>query len=324
MSLATTDLVEMYRLMLLTRRFEEKSAIWFQAGRIREMPHSSIGQEAIGVGACYGLRPDDYVMPSLRTRAALFTRGWDLNEMVSTMCAKATGISGGRNSSHHAGIPEKGILLGSGIVGASIAVATGAALGLKFRGSDAVVVDFFGDGASNRGDFHEALNMAGLYKLPIVYVCENNGWAETMPIESQMAVQDIAIRAKSYGFPGVIVDGNDVVEVHMVVSDAVARARVGEGPTLIEAKTARICGHCEDPLFIQEAWRPGQDKDEARARDPLPRFASYLQSRELLGTPAMEEMDRQIAADLARALLYAEACPDPSLEDAENGVYAVG
>ena len=322
MELSDKDLLEMYRLVALTRRFEENACLWKRRGDILEIPHSSIGQEAIGIGACYGLRPDDWVMPSLRTRGAFFARGADLKDVLATMCAKKNGYSAGRETSHHAGIPEIGVLVGSGVVGASIAVAVGAALGLKYRGSDAVVVDFFGDGASNRGDFHEGLNLAAVQRLPIAFVCENNFYAMSVPHHSEMAIDDIAVRARSYGFPGVVVDGNDVLTVHEAAQEAVARARRGEGPTLIECKTYRWRPHCEVPALEEEPWRPATEIAEWRQKDPLQRLEKLLLDRRLLTEDRIEAIKAQIQASLDEALEYAHSSPDPLPEEGIEGIYA--
>ncbi len=322
MELSDKDLLEMYRLVVLTRLFEENVCLWKRQGHILEIPHSSIGQEAIGIGACYGLRSDDWVMPSLRTRGAFFVRGAELKDVLATMCARKNGYSGGRETSHHAGIPQLGILVGSGVVGASIAVAVGAALGLQYRGSDAVVVDFFGDGASNRGDFHEGLNLAGVQQLPIVFVCENNLYAMSVPHHIEMAIDDIAVRAQGYGFPGVVVDGNDVLTVHQAVQEAVARARSGEGPTLIECKTYRWRAHCEVPALEEEPWRAPAEMNAWRKKDPLTRLEMLLLERQHLNEEKIAELKEQIQASLDEALEYARSSPEPQPEEGLEGIYA--
>ena len=319
--LIASDLVAMYRLLLLTRRFEDRACLWNRRGEVFETPHSSIGQEAIAVGACFGLRDDDWVMPSLRTRGAFFARGADIKDVVATMCGKRNGYSFGHETSHHAGIPELGILVGSGVVGGSIAVATGAALGLKYRGSDSVVVDFFGDGAASRGDFHESLNLAGVSRLPIVFVCENNLYAMSVPRERQTAAEDIATRAQGYGFPGYIVDGNDVLAVHEAVHGAVNRARSGDGPTLLECKTYRMRPHCEIPSMESEPWRAPEEVEAWRERDPLSRFARILIDRGTLSSESIDTMDGEIQTSLDEALEYAKQSPDPLPEDALTGIY---
>ena len=322
MELSDKDLLEMHRLLVLTRRFEENACLWKRRDDILEIPHSSIGQEAIAIGACYGLRTDDWVMPSLRTRGAFFARGADLKDVLATMCAKKNGYSGGRETSHHAGIPEIGILAGSGVVGASIAVAVGAALGLKYCQSDAIVMDFFGDGASCRGDFHEGLNLAGVQQLPIVFVCENNLYAMSVPHQSQMAIDDIAVRAQGYGFPGVVVNGNDVLAVHETVQEAVTRARRGEGPTLIECKTYRWRSHCEVPALESEPWRPQAEIDEWEQKDPLRRLEKLLLDRQLLTKEKIKAINAQIQDSLDEALAYSHSSPNPLPEEGIEGIYA--
>ena len=321
MRLSSEDLLAMYRLLVLTRRFEEKARSWNRRGETLEVPHASIGQEAIGVGACYGLRADDWIMPSLRTRGAFFTKGAELKDIVATMCGKKNGYSAGHETSHHAGIPKLGILVGSGVVGASISVAVGSAMGIRYKGSDSVVVDFFGDGASNRGDFHESLNLVGVYKLPIVFVCENNLYAMSVPHDRQMAIDDIAIRAQSYGFPGLVVDGNDVIAIHDAVQEAVARARERQGPSLIECKTYRFRPHCEIPSMESEPWRPQKEVEAWKQRDPLIRFEKLLLGREVLTLESITKIDAQIQASLEEALIYAKQSPDPLPHEAVEGVY---
>jgi TPP-dependent pyruvate/acetoin dehydrogenase alpha subunit len=321
MELASQDLIEMYRLMILTRRFEERTIEWYQEGRIPETIHSSIGQEAIGVGACYGLRRDDQVLPSLRTRAAFFAKGVPVRDVLASMCARETSLSRGKDTSHHAAAPEYGVLVGSHVVGSSIPVAVGAALAMKLRKTDLATLCFFGDGASNRGDFHEGLNMAGANRLPIVFVCENNLYAMSVPVEWAMAIEDIAARASSYGFPGVVVDGNDVRVVHEAAAKAVRRARAGEGPTLIECKTYRLRNHVELPLF-EEPWRPSEEIIYWKEKDPIKRLRRQLVGEMILTEELDEEIRAGVEAELEQAMRYAEESPFPEGSEALQDVYA--
>jgi TPP-dependent pyruvate/acetoin dehydrogenase alpha subunit len=247
------DLKEMYRLMLLDRRFSEHVLRWYKEGRCPTGLHPNIGQEAIGVGVCYGLRREDWVIPSLRTSCVFWTRGVTPLQQLNAMFGNAASISRGKETAHHATYPQHGILPGTAIVGGSIPVAVGAALALRMQGTDNVVVDLFGDGASNRGDFHEALNLAAVLKAPVVFVCENNLYAQMVPSQMGMAVSDIADRAIGYGMPGRTVDGQDVLAVYDATQEAVARARRGEGPTLLECKTYRFLPHY--PIFAEDRPR---------------------------------------------------------------------
>jgi pyruvate dehydrogenase E1 component alpha subunit len=252
----------------------------------------------------------------------MFARGVPLNEMVATMAAKANGFSGGRETSHHAGVPECGVVVGSGIVGSSIAIATGVGLGLKVRGSDAVVVDFFGDGAASRGDFHEAINMAAVMKLPVIYVCENNLYALATPIARQTGNEDIYMRAAGYGIPGLKVDGNDVLAVYEATQAAIQRARAGGGPTLIECKTYRWRGHCEVPSLQKEPWRPNEEVAAWRQRCPIRRLRELILERGAANEQRLGEMETRIERELVEAIAFAAQSPDPMPEDALHGVYA--
>ena len=224
--LTPEDLVEMYRLMLMGRRFTERALSLYEEGRLPTALHPSVGQEAVGVGACYGLRPGDWVLPALRTTEAFWTRGVTAEQMLD--------ISGGKESFHHCGYPRLGILAGSAIVGAQFPVAVGAALGLQMGGRDNVMVCFFGDGAAARGDFHEGLNLAALRRAPVVFVCENNLYFQTAPGSAGLPIEDVADRASSYGIPGLVVDGQDVLAVYDAAQEAIGRARGGEGPSGVQ------------------------------------------------------------------------------------------
>jgi len=318
MELSPKDLVEMYRLMLVDRRFTEHVLRWYEEGRISQGMHPNIGQEAVGVGACYGLTPKDWVIPSLRTSNAYWVRGVTLLQQINAMFGNAESISRGKETAHHATYTQHGILPGTGIVGGSIPVAVGAALALRMQGTDAVVLDFFGDGASNRGDFHEALNMAALYRAPVIFVCENNLYGQTVAGRSAMAITNIADRAIGYGLPGQIVDGQDVLAVFEATQAAVARARKGGGPTLLECKTYRFLAHY--PIFEED--RPPDEISEWLERDPLAIHGGRLEEDGLLDKAAIEEMDQAILQELDEAILQAEKTPLPDPEGVFQSVYA--
>ncbi len=318
--LGAKDLVQMYRWLVLIRAFEDRVGELWTQGAIQESPHGSQGQEAIAVGACYGLRKQDQVMPSLRTRGAFFVKGVSLRTQMAGMYGKATGPAGGKATAHHMGDAEHGVLTGSGIVGASITVAVGAALAFKLRRESHVVVDFFGDGAAQRGDFHEGLNFAGAFKLPIVFVLENNGFAEMTPVGKHFAGSDFACRAQGYGFPGKRLDGNDVLEIYEAVQDAVARARSGEGPTLLECVTYRLRGHSEShpPTELRdiaeiEAWR---------AKDPIPRLRTQLLQRGIVTDEAVQTIHAEAKAMIDDAVAWAESSPAPVPDELYRHVYA--
>ena len=318
MELKPNDLIEMYRLMLLDRRFSEHVLRWYKEGRSPTGLHPNVGQEAVGVGAGYGLRKDDWVLPSLRTSVAFWVRGVTLLQQLNAMFGTANSISRGKETAHHATYVDNGILPGTGIVGGSIPVAVGAALALRMKGTDNVVVDFFGDGASNRGDFHEGLNMAAALKAPIVFVCENNLYGQLVPGKVAMAVKDIADRAIGYGMPGGVVDGQDVLAVHEATQEAVARARRGDGPTLLECKTYRFLPHY--PVFKED--RPAEEIEEWLQRDPLTIHGERLKEQGLLDDGAIEEMDHAIVQELDEAIRQAEVAAPADPQEVFQEVYA--
>jgi len=319
-TLTADQLIEMYRLMLLSRRFNEHVPHWYKEGRVPQGLHPSIGQEAVGVGACYGLRPGDWVIPSLRTAEAFWARGVTVLQQLNAMMGNAGSVSRGKETSHHAGYPDHGILAATGIVGGSIPVATGCALALRMHAkcTDHVVVCFFGDGAANRGDFHEALNLAAVLKAPVVFVCENNGYAQTVPAWAAMAIADIADRAKGYGMPGHIVDGQDVVAVYEATQMAVARARGGAGPTLLECKTYRFAPHY--PIFEED--RPREEIERWLKRDPITMLGARLKEQGCLDDAAIGEMNRAILQELDEAIRQAEATPSPDPHEVFDHIYA--
>jgi TPP-dependent pyruvate/acetoin dehydrogenase alpha subunit len=318
--LTQADLLQMYRWMTLTRAFEDRVCeLWGTEGVV-ELPHGSQGQEAIAVGACFGLRPTDLVMPSLRARGVFLARGVAPRVQMAAAYAKASGAARGKSSGHHMGDRNAGILLGSAIVGASITVAVGAALALKLQGRDDVVVCFFGDGAAQRGDFHEGLNFAGVFKLPIIFVLENNGYAEYTPVARHSATADFASRAKGYGFEGLSLDGNDVLAVYAKTQQATAKARSGGGPTLLECVTYRFRSHnevtppetCRDPAEI-ERWKP---------MDPLLRIQTLLRDRGFLSPADEDAVQAEIRAQIEDAVQFAEQSTFPSPEELLAHVYA--
>lgn len=306
--------------MMLTRAYEDRAQELWSKGLVVESLHGSQGQEAIGVGVCYGLRPDDVVIPSLRTRAAFLVRGVSVRQFLSGMLGKATGAAKGKATAHHMGSKDAGILLGSALVGSSIPVAAGAALAFKMRDEDRVSVCFFGDGATERGDFHEGLNLTGVMKLPAVFVIENNLYAEFTPISKHFAGTSLAARAEGYGFPGVTVDGNDVLAVYDAMSEAVARARAGEGPTLLECMTYRQRGHSSSHPPTE-----GRDPTEVESwlkRDPILLFKAELAHRGLLGGGALASIDASVAEEIEDAVRFAVDSPLPDPAELYRDVYA--
>jgi len=319
MSLTIQDELQMYWWMLLTRRLEEKICELWIKHNAPERQHASIGQEAIGVGTVYGLRQDDYIIPSLRTRAAFLVKGIPIKIILSAFLGKTTPQSGGKQTSHHIGDLNLGVISGSGLVGDTIPIAVGAALACKKKNTDSVVVVFFGDAASNRGDFHEGLNLAAVWKAPVIFVCENNLYGWTMPVSKHVAIKDLAIRAQSYGFPGYVVDGNDVLDVYKNVQVAIERARKGEGPTLLECKTYRWRGHSEREAM---EYRPIEEVNFWKQKCPIERLAKRLILNGGLTKPKIKQIEEEIKVEIENSLDYANQASFPKPEELINGVYA--
>jgi len=315
--LTNKNLIELYRLLVLSRRLEEGIVETYRQGKAVQLVHASIGQEAVGVGACYGLRPDDYIVPHLRTRPSLIVRGMSPKTILAISMGKWTKEAGGKTSTHHVPDLNLGVIAGSGIVGASIPIAVGVGLALKFKKKDQVVLSFFGDGMSNRGDFHEAANLAAIWKLPVLFICENNLYALSEGHAKYLAIENIADRAVGYGFEGLVVDGNDVLAIHETVQKAVRKAREGKGPTLIECKTYRWRGHREG--------RPDQrSKEEVeiwKAKCPIKRFEKVLIEKGVLTPQLVSEIAAKVEEEYREALKFAEEAPYPKPEDAVKNVY---
>jgi TPP-dependent pyruvate/acetoin dehydrogenase alpha subunit len=322
MALTDGDLITMYRWMVLTRCFEQRACDLQYQRNLPELEHASIGQEAIGVGACYGLRPDDIVVPSLRTRAAFLVRGVTPERAMAAIYGKATGAARGKETSHHMGDKTIGLVAGSGVVGGSIAVAVGTALACKLQGTSRVTLCFFGDGASNRGDFHESLNLAAVQKVPAVFICENNLYALSTPASYHLPIPNVADRGASYGIPGVVADGNDVLAVHAAVQQAVARARAQEGPSLIECKTYRWRGHSERDLKQGSYYRTNEEVEQWKARCPIKRLREQLVSKGALDDASVRLIDEEINQVVEKAVAFAEQSPYPAPEEALENVYA--
>lgn len=322
MALTDDDLIKMYRWMVLTRCFEQRACDLQYQRNLPELEHASIGQEAIGVGACYGLRPDDIVVPSLRTRAAFLVKGVTPERAMAAIYGKATGAARGKETSHHMGDKAIGLVAGSGVVGGSIAVAVGTALACKLLNTSRVTLCFFGDGASNRGDFHESLNLAAVQKVPAIFICENNMYALSTPASYHLPIPNVADRGASYGIPGVVADGNDVLAVHAAVQRAVARARAQEGPSLIECKTYRWRGHSERDLKQGSYYRTNEEVEQWKARCPIKRLREQLVSKGALNEASIRLIDEEINQVVEKAVAFAEQSPYPAPEEALENVYA--
>jgi TPP-dependent pyruvate/acetoin dehydrogenase alpha subunit len=313
------DLIHAYRLMLTIRYFEEKVEELFSRGLIGGTTHPASGQEAVAVGACAALDKNDYVTSTHRGHGHMIARGGDPKRIMAELYGKETGYSRGRGGSQLMMDLSLGFLGSNGITGGGIPIATGAALSSKQRKSGQVTLCFFGDGASNQGTFHESLNMAGLWKLPVVYLCENNLYAMSTPVAQAVPIPHIADRAASYGFPGQVVDGNDVLAVYEAVSAACARARRMQGPTLLECKTYRFSGHSRgDP----RKYRTAEEEAMWRDKGPLMRCKAELKRRGLLAGREDQTLKRDAKRLVAEAVAFAKKSPYPDPATLEQGVFA--
>jgi acetoin:2,6-dichlorophenolindophenol oxidoreductase subunit alpha len=313
------QLLEMFYWLKLIRAFDERLSTLVKQGKVRSGVYTGIGQEAIIVGTGYGLRKDDWICPLHRDLGAFLMKGVSARTMMSQMFAKTTGLSKGRDSALHSGVTELGIFGNTSMLGANLPVAAGLGLTFKMEKTDNVVIAYFGEGASNVGDFHEALNIAGVQRLPIIFICENNQYAYSVPLEKTMAIDDVADRAESYGFDGVAINGNDVLAVYQATQGALARARKGEGPTLIECKTYRWHGHSEhDKAF----YRTKEELAMWKSRDPIPTFASYLTGLHELSDEGVADIEARVKATIDDAVEFAANAPDPDPSDAATDLYA--
>jgi pyruvate dehydrogenase E1 component alpha subunit len=290
-----------------------------RAGLIPGFIHSCVGQEASAVGACLALEADDVITSTHRGHGHLIGKGGDPRYMMAELAARSTGYCRGRGGSLHIADFDLGILGANGIVAGGIPIAVGAALASSMRRERRVTLSFFGDGAVNEGAFHEAANLAGLWRLPVIFFCENNLYGEGTPQSKQAPVTDLAVRAEGYGFPGVVVDGQDVLAVYQAVKEAAERARAGDGPSFVEAKTYRYRGHYEgDP----QVYRLPGELEAWQARDPIPAFRQRLLDGGSLDEAALAQIETGVQAELDEAVAFAKAAPIPQPEEALQGVYA--
>ena len=320
LELPAADLERFYTDMVRIRRFEERVAELFKAGAVKGTAHSYAGEEAIAVGTCAHLREDDYIASYHRGHGHCIAKGARTDRMLAELMGRSTGYCHGLGGSMHVADMERNILGANGIVGAAMPLSVGAALAIRIRGTDGVVVAFFGDGANNQGIFHESLNLAAVWKLPVLFVCENNHYALSTSYRQTTSVESVALRASAYGIPGHTIDGNDVVAVHETVGQAVARARAGEGPSLIECMTWRWGQHSmranlRDPRTEEEmsAWM---------ARCPIARLHDMLVEREIVAKAELDSIDAAAKGEIDQAVAFAEASPEPDEDLLAGAVYA--
>jgi pyruvate dehydrogenase E1 component alpha subunit len=313
-----TTLLALYRQMLLIRRFEEKCNELFLQGRIPSTLHLYAGQEAVAVGVCSLLRTDDYITSTHRPHGHALAKGVSARSIMAELFAKETGCCRGKGGSMHVGDIRVGMLPAIAIVGAGAPIATGIALSAKMRGTDQVAVCFFGDGGANEGAVHEAMNMAAIWKLPIIFVVENNLYGASTPTQYSFAIKDIADRANSYGFPGVVVDGMDVLAVQEVAQAAIERARGKQGPTLVECKTYRFVGHSRSDA---RNYRSREEESEWLKRDAIVRLADMLAAQGTTSSADLDRIEDDVNAEIQDAIAFADASPAPKPEETLEDVF---
>ncbi|MBD3167961.1 MAG: hypothetical protein GF307_00665 [candidate division Zixibacteria bacterium] len=314
------QLMEVYRLLMTTRLMDEQFRKLFRKARFAGTYFSAVGQEATTVCPCYLLEKDDFVGPSHRELGAAIAKGIPLQEITAQVYARRTSVDKGKTHPCHYGKKELNVINPASTVASQAVLATGASLAYKIRGEKHVSVSFFGEGSTSRGGWHEALNFAGVHKLPAIYICQNNLWAESVPASLQAGVKQFADRAKAYGFPGITIDGNDVLEVLKASKEAIERARAGEGPTLIEMMTYRWYGHSE----IDPADYRSQDECDAWMKQcPLHRFEKYLTDEGILTKAKREGIVSEIESEIKDAIDFAENSPYADPEEALTDVYSV-
>jgi pyruvate dehydrogenase E1 component alpha subunit len=319
MEASQEKLVEMYRKMLEIRHFEEKVFELYGQNLVPGTIHLYAGQEAVAVGVCSALRKDDYITSTHRGHGHCIAKGADLKRVMAEILGRKTGYCKGKGGSMHIADFSIGMLGATAVVGAGLPIATGAALSIKLRGTNQTVACFFGDGASNQGTFHESLNIAAIWQLPILYVCENNLYAMGTRQSRVMLIKNIAERAVAYGIPGITVDGNDVLAVYKAAKNAVERARKGDGPTLLECKTYRHKGHSRmDPA----KYRPKEEVEEWLKKDPIKRLRSKLLESNVLSQAEADEIEQAVIAEVEEAVKFALESPYPAPEEALEEIYA--
>ncbi|MEW5816492.1 MAG: thiamine pyrophosphate-dependent dehydrogenase E1 component subunit alpha [Spirochaetota bacterium] len=312
-------LIDMYKRMVLIREFETAAIELFKRGKIKGTLHPSIGQEATAVGVCFALKKDDRIISTHRGHGHNIAKGADVKRMMAEILGKETGYCKGRGGSMHIAVYEIGSLGSMGVVGAGIPIAVGTALGLILQGKTDVVGCFFGDGAANTGNFHEGLNLAAIWRLPVLFVLENNRYAVSTPVTESVKIDDLSVRASAYGIPGARVNGFDVLAVYEETAKAVTRARNGEGPSLIVAESYRFEGHY--------AGEPQVYRDKAeiklyREKDPIPRFQKFLVEKKKVNQATLRNVEADARREVEQAVEFAVQSPLPDAATAMEYIYA--
>ncbi len=319
MKLSRAQFHDLYYYLRLNRRVDEQLTNLYRQGKVVGGVYSSLGQEAISVGTAYALKPEDFIGPMIRNVGAMLVRGFRPRDVFLQYLARKDGPTGGRDANNHFGDLARGVIAPVSMLGELVPVLAGVGLAAQLRGEKRVALAYVGDGATSTTPFHEGLNFAAVRKLPLIVVAENNGWAYSTPIEKQMAIRDIAARAKAYGISGIVVDGNDILEIYEATCAAADRGRRGGGPTLIEAKTMRMKGHAEHddaryvPKSVLEKWRK---------KDPILRYERYLTEKRLLTAKERAAVDERLEREIREDVAFAESSPFPPPEDAARSVWA--
>ena len=311
-------LLDMYRKMVLIREFESRVVEEFAKGSIPGFVHTYIGEEAVAVGVCSNLREDDFITSTHRGHGHCIAKGCEVKHMMAELFGKETGYCKGKGGSMHIADVSRGMLGANGIVGAGLPLACGAALSAQVRGTDQICVSFFGDGASNQGTFHESLNLASIWRLPVIFLAENNHYAQSTPQKHHMNVKSISERAVAYGIPGVTVDGNEIIAVYETIREAVKRARAGLGPTLVECVTYRHRGHFEGDNM---GYRTQAEVEEWKKLDPLGRFRQQLLKMDVMTEKDAKDVENACHRDVEDAITFARQSDWPKPEETLEDVY---
>ena len=313
------DFTDLLRRMWLIRAFEEKASALYAERQVVGLLHLGIGQEAVAVGACSLLRRDDFIFGGHRSHGHAIAAGADVNRLMAEIAGRATGYCGGKGGSMHIVAKETGFITATGVVGGTIPLALGAAFAAKEKKQRQLAAVFFGDGAGQAGPFHESLNIASLWRLPVIFVCENNGYAEFTPLSAHTKIERLAQHAKTYGIPASTVDGNDLFAVRETMSDAVRKCRAGNGPVFVECLTHRLRGHYEgDPAKYRELSQLA----EWKKKDPLARVAAALKKQKIVTNKDLEAIERKARALIEKAAAFALSSPWPAPDEVSNQVYA--
>ncbi len=313
----------MLRRMMLIRKFDETVKDLVQSAELVGMAHCYIGEEAVAVGACTALRDEDYITGNHRSHGHPISKGGDVRRAMAELLGKATGYCKGKGGSMHLADFDIGILGESGIVASALPVAVGAAMGSKMQNNDRVVISFFGDGASNQGACHEAMNLASIWKLPVIFLCENNQYAVTTSFKDTVSTENVSDRAIAYNMPGVLVDGQDVMAMHEATVHAVQRARAGEGPTILEAKTYRYEDHSEGlNRILREPYRTEEEIEFWRQRDPIDIHSKWLLENDVASQEEIDKVQNDVYEAIGDALQFARESPYPDEADLFTDLFA--